>query len=573
MVHAPKRPVIPCRQRARILLTLLPVLGAAAVGAVAASALSQDAPRAPRRVLQRAAPGWNNDWSRGAVFYEVFVRSFADSNGDGIGDLRGLISRLDYLNDGNPDTTSDLGVDALWLMPVFVSPSYHGYDTTDYEHINPEYGSDEDFASLCTEAHRRGIRVILDFVINHSGSGHPWFVDSSSGPDAAKRNWYIWSPVDLGWRQPWNLYTGADTWHQNPRDGQWFYGVFWEGMPDLNIRNPEVRAEIERLATLWLSRGADGFRLDAARHLVENGGGLSQVDQPETHAFWREFSAHVRSVKPEATLVGEAWTDTPIIATYYGSTATVAGGDELPMNFDFPLAAAIVQGVDGGGPGVISAKLGEVQAEYPPGATDAPFLTNHDQIRLATQLGNNSAMLRNAAAILLTVPGTPFLYYGEEVGLQNGGSASDDRLKRTPMPWDASSPGGGFTAGTPWFPFASGRETANVATEKDDPTSLLSRYRALIRARHASVALQKGDLRLLGSGGTRGVLAFFRGTTEEQVLVAHNVTDAIQTAGPYATSATMVETIFADTGASVALGRGSCSVTLLPRTTGIWRLK
>ena len=134
------------------------------------------------------------------------------------------------------------------------------------------------------------------------------------------------------------MYSGADTWHQNAADGQWFYGVFWAGMPDLNIRNPEVRAEIKRLATLWLARGADGFRLDAARHLVENGGGLSQVDQPETHAFWREFAAHVRSEKPEATLVGEAWTDTPIIATYYGSTATVPGGDELPMTFDFPLA-------------------------------------------------------------------------------------------------------------------------------------------------------------------------------------------------------------------------------------------
>jgi glycosidase len=369
------------------------------------------------------------------------------------------------------------------------------------------------------------------------------------------------------------MYSGADTWHRNPADGQWFYGVFWEGMPDLNIRNPEVRAEIKRLASLWLSRGADGFRLDAARHLVENGGGLSQVDQPETHAFWREFSAHVRSVKPEATLVGEAWTDTPIIATYYGSTAAVPGGDELPMNFDFPLSDAIVQGVNGSNANVISAKLAEVQSVYPAGATDAPFLTNHDQFRLATQLGNIAGRLRSAAAILLTLPGTPFLYYGEEVGLQNGGSSSDDRLKRTPMPWDASSPGGGFTSSTPWFPFAPGRETANVATENVDPASLLPRYRALIRARHASVALQKGDLRLVTAGGGGHVLAFFRSTAEEQVLVAHNVGDAIETAGPYATTATTSETVFADTGATIVVGGGSCTVTLLARTTGIWRLK
>jgi alpha-amylase len=552
---------------------VLPALAVVVIMACAASGLGEDNQHSPRRVLQRAAPSWNNDWSRGAVFYEAFVRSFQDSNGDGIGDLRGLTAKLDYLNDGNPDTTTDLGVDALWLMPIFVSPSYHGYDTTDYERINPEYGTDEDFATLCSEAHRRGIRVILDFVVNHSGSGHPWFVDASSGPTAVKRNWYVWSPVDLGWRQPWNMYSATDTWHQNPADGQWFYGVFWAGMPDLNIRNPEVRAEIKRLATLWLSRGADGFRLDAARHLVENGGGLSQVDQPETHAFWRELSAHVRSVKPEATLVGEAWTDTPIIATYYGSTATVPGGDELPMNFDFPLATAIVQGVNDGNANVISAKLAEVQSVYPQGANDAPFLTNHDQFRLATQLSNNAGRLRNAAAILLTVPGTPFLYYGEEVGLQNGSSDTDDRLKRTPMPWDASSPGGGFTTGTPWFPFAPGRETANVAVQSADPASLLSRYRALIRAHHASVALQKGDLRLVTAGGGGHVFAFFRATAEEQVLVVHNLSDAIQTAGPYATTATTSETVFADPGASVAVGAGSCSVTLLPRTTGIWRLK
>jgi alpha-amylase len=369
------------------------------------------------------------------------------------------------------------------------------------------------------------------------------------------------------------MYSGADTWHQNPADGQWFYGVFWAGMPDLNIRNPEVRAEMKRLATLWLSRGADGFRLDAARHLVENGGGLSQVDQPETHAFWREFSAHVRSVKPDATLVGEAWTDTPIIATYYGSTTTVPGGDELPMNFDFPLATGVVQGVNGGDANVISSKLAEVQSVYPPGATDAPFLTNHDMIRVATQLANNTGRLRNAAAILLTLPGTPFLYYGEEVGLENGSSDSDDRLKRTPMPWDTSSPGGGFTTGTPWFPFAPGRETANVAVQSADPASLLSRYRALIRARHASAALQKGALRLATSGGGGHVLAFFRTMGDEQVLVAHNLSDSIQTAGPYVTAATATETVFADTGVSIAVGGGSCSVTLLPRTTGIWRLK
>jgi len=565
---------MPRRSHASFFPVILPALAAAALLACAASGLGDDNQRPPRRALQRAAPSWNNDWSRGAVFYEAFVRSFQDSNGDGIGDLKGLIAKLDYLNDGNPDSTTDLGVDALWLMPVFVSPSYHGYDTTDYEHINPEYGTDDDFTTLCSEAHRRGIRVIVDFVINHSGSGHPWFVDASSGPTAAKRNWYVWSPVDLGWRQPWNLYGGADTWHQNPADGQWFYGVFWAGMPDLNIRNPEVRAEIKRLATLWLSRGVDGFRLDAARHLIENGGGLLQVDQPETHAFWRELSAHVRSVKPEATLVGEAWTDTPIIATYYGSTAPVPGGDELPMNFDFPLAAAIIQGVNTGDANVISGKLAEVQSVYPRGANDTPFLTNHDMVRLATQLGRDPGKLRNAAAILLTVPGTPFLYYGEEVALENGGSDSDDRLKRTPMPWDAGSPGGGFTTGTPWFPFAPNRETANVAVQRADPASLLSRYRALIWARHASAALRRGDLRLVTAGGGGRVLAFLRMTGDEQVLVVHNLGDSVAYVGPFALNATSLEKLLQDSPASdPGGGPGAWRMTMPPRSTGIWRLR
>ncbi|MCJ7439975.1 MAG: alpha-amylase family glycosyl hydrolase, partial [Thermoanaerobaculaceae bacterium] len=180
MVHAQMRSDTPRRLRAGLLPAALPALAAALLFAFPVIGLGQDNQRPPRRVLQRVAPSsWANEWSRGAVFYEVFVRSFADSNGDGIGDLKGLIAKLDYLNDGNPDSTTDLGVDALWLMPVFASPSYHGFDTIDYERINPEYGTDDDFAALCSEAHRRGIRVIVDFVINHSGSGHPWFVDSS----------------------------------------------------------------------------------------------------------------------------------------------------------------------------------------------------------------------------------------------------------------------------------------------------------------------------------------------------------------------------------------------------------
>jgi glycosidase len=515
------------------------------------------------------APQWNNNWTRGSVFYEVFVRSFKDSNGDGIGDLKGLISKLDYLNDGNPATHQDLGVDALWLMPIFKSPSYHGYDTTDYRVINPAYGTNQDFALLLTEAHRRGIRVILDFVMNHSGSGHPWFVDSASSPSSAKRNWYVWNTVNPGWTQPWG---GSNpTWH--PKNGAYFYGVFWEGMPDLNYRSVAVRKEMTAIASYWLNQGVDGFRLDAARHLIEDGPGQEQVDTPETHAFWRMFSTHIRNVKPEAVLVGENWTDTSIIATYYGSTAVVAGGDELPMNFNFPLSSAILNAVQSGNAAPIVSKFAEMSQVYPAGINDVPFLTNHDQARLATQLQDNSGRLRSAASILLTLPGAPFLYYGEEVGLRNGPTDGDES-KRTPMPWDNTAKGG-FTTGTPWFGFAPGRPTANVASQTPNSASLLAHYRDLIAARKSSAALMQGSLQMLSiASGSSPVLAFLRKTAQETVLVVHNVSDSFAVAGPFNVSALSAETIYTDGSVGAPMGAsGQWSVALPPHSCGIWRMK
>ena len=502
-------------------------------------------------------------WANGAVFYEVFVRSFQDSNGDGKGDLPGLISRLDYLNDGNPATDTDLEVDALWLMPVFASPSYHGYDTTDYENINPDYGTNSDFQRLLDEAHRRGIKVIVDLVLNHSGSGHPWFVESASSPDSPRRDWYVWSATDLGWGQPWN--SASPTWHR--KNGAWYYGIFWSGMPDLNFRNPAVRAEAKRIAALWLARGVDGFRLDATRHLIEDGPGDGQNDTPETHQFLKEFSAYVRSVKPDAVLVGENWTDTEHIAPYYGTTAKVPGGDELPLNFDFPLAGRIIAGVRAGQASGIAAKLAEVKRAYPPGATDVPFLTNHDMRRVASDLKDDPGQLRSAAAVLLTLPGTPFLYYGEEVGLQNG-TTDDDEAKRTPMPWNAT-PGGGFTTGTPWQRFAPGRDTANVAAQTGDPASLLSHYRRLVRARHASPALAHGELSLLSSEGP--LLAFVSTSGPERVLVVHNL-GAAPVRTPLPVAAKGVAPIYATPGASVAIHGGEALVELPAHGSGIYRL-
>jgi alpha-amylase len=546
---------------------LLPTLAFACVGVPLAAPPRPEPAGVAAAASTAAIPQWKIEWARGAVFYEVFVRSFADSNGDGIGDLRGLTSKLDYLNDGDPATEGDLGVDALWLMPVFDSPSYHGYDTVDYERIEPDYGTAEDFEGFLAEAHRRGIRVILDFVMNHSSSQHPWFVDSASSPASAHRDWYVWRADDPGWTQPWG---GSNhTWHE--KNGAFYYGIFWGGMPDLNFSTPAVRQEIERLGALWLGRGVDGFRLDATRHLFANGPGELQNDQPETHVFLKELSAGVRRQKPQSVLVGENWTTTEKIATYFGSTAKVKGGDELPMSFNFPLSEAVVQAVHDGEAAGIAAKLAEMAELYPAGIIDAPFLTNHDMTRLATLLGNDAAKLRSAAAILLTLPGAPFLYYGEEIGLQNGPGGNDEQ-KRTPMPWDAS-PGGGFTTGRPWFDFAPGRETANVAAESGDADSLLSHYRSLIRLRHASPALRKGTLKLL-SPGDRGtpVLAFLRETKGERLLVLHNVSAAEVEAGPYVFKARSLEPRFGSTPAP-ARGAEGWTVLLPAGASAVWRLK
>ncbi|MFL6199553.1 MAG: alpha-amylase family glycosyl hydrolase [Thermoanaerobaculia bacterium] len=497
----------------------------------------------------------DHEWARGAVFYEVFVRSFSDSDGDGVGDLRGLTAKLDYLNDGDPRTSTDLGVDALWLMPVFQSPSYHGYDTVDYEKIDDEYGTAEDFQRLLDEAHRRGIRIIVDFVMNHSSAQHPWFVESASSPTSPKRDWYVWRADDPGWTQPWG---GANhTWHE--KNGAFYYGIFWGGMPDLNFSTPAVREEMKRLAGLWISRGVDGFRLDATRHLFANGPGDLQNDQPETHVYLKELAEHVRKVNPRAVLVGENWTTTPIIAQYFA---------DLPMSFNFPLAEEILHGVQDGEAAGIAGKLDEMLELYPPGALDAPFLTNHDQTRIATVLQNDPAKLRSAAAVLLTLPGAPFLYYGEEIGLQNG-PAGNDEQKRTPMPWDAS-PTGGFTTGRPWFELAPG--SANVAAQTADPGSLLSHYRKLIQARKSSPALTKGDLKLLTSGvKSDPVLAFTRESPGEKVLVLHNLGAGAVTAGPY--SIEDPEPVFSTGEIVMMQGEGGWKVNLPAGASGAWRVK
>ena len=441
------------------------------------------------------------------TFYELFVRSFADSNGDGIGDLRGLTEHLDYLNDGDPSTTDDLGVSGLWLMPVAESPSYHGYDVTDYTAIERDYGTREDFLAFVDAAHERGITVLVDFVINHTSRNHPWFQDAQT-PGSEHDRWYVWSDTDPGWPPA----AGPNPWH--PNGGRFYYGAFWEGMPDLNLRNDDVTSEIARIAHVWIDEyGVDGFRLDAAKHLIEDGPD-AQVNTPETHAWLKAFNDAVG--RPgKAFVLGEVWE--PRITT----VGYIEDGS-LDLVFDFGTGPAIENAVRLGDSATLEATQAEILTRYPQeGGTAATFLTNHDQPRILTDLRGNVEQARQAAAALLTGPGVPFVYYGEELGLV--GTKPDEQI-RTPFPWTADGPGFGFTTAAPWEPFADGAATSNVATESADNASLLSAYRDLIRVRSENAALAAGDYVTVDTG-IFGISAVLRTTPKNSVLVVHNLTN------------------------------------------------
>jgi glycosidase len=550
----------------RAALALLLAACAAPARTPPAAAVAPSAPPAGAPAPPSTA---RDPWWKGAVVYQVYVRSFADSDGDGIGDLPGLVAHLDALNDGDPASGRSLGVDALWLMPIFPSPSPHGYDVTDFDHVNPPYGTDADLQRLLAEAHRRGMKVILDLPLNHTSDQHPWFVDSASGPASPRRDWYEWSEVDPGWRQPWDLSTHA--WH--PRGGAFYYGLYGGWMPDLNYRTPAVREELKAVAARWLARGVDGFRLDALRYLVETGRGRGQVSTPETHALVKELAASIHAARPDALLVGEVWSIAEEIADYYGD-----GKDELDLAFDFPLADAFVSGVNGGRADGIAGALRAARRAYPAGAQDAPFLANHDQLRIATRLGNDPAKLRLAAALLLTVPGTAFVYQGEELGQENG-PGGDDREKRTPLPWTGTPPGFGFTAGQPWFHFGPGAAAANVAAEEGDPRSLRAWYRTLVAARHRSPALSRGELTLLDApGAPRAALAFLRQDTGKPggtVLVVHNLGDASADTGVLAAPGEHAEPLIGPAQGEARLVREGegWRATLPPRGSAAWRLR
>ena len=432
----------------------------------------------------------------GGTVYEIFVRSFADSDGNGVGDLPGLTAHLDYLNDGDPATDGDLGVDGVWLMPIFPSPSYHGYDVSDYRAINPAYGTLADLDAFLAGAHARGIKVVIDMVLNHSSRAHPWFVDASAGPTAERRDFYTWSSEQPRWTRPWEA---TNPWY--PSGGAWYYGVFCDCMPDLNLTNPAVEAELIDAMKFWLARGVDGFRLDAVRYFYENGAG-QQSDQPQNHEFLKRVRAALTAQYPDAMLVAEAWAPIDIQARYWGN------GDEAQLAFSFDLSDALKASATSGDASNVINILARAETTIPDRAYEAPFLSNHDQVRVMRALANTPGPARVAAAALFAMPGTPFLYYGEEVGML-GGAGNADENKRTAMRWNAAAPGYGFTTGTPW---RTSDEPAgvDVASQQADAGSLWRLYRALIELRRENAALYGAQATRPTTSGPASLLALLR---------------------------------------------------------------
>lgn len=428
-------------------------------------------------------------WWNESVFYEIFVRSFYDSDGDGIGDFNGITEKLDYLNDGDPETKKDLGITGIWLMPIHESPTYHGYDAIDYRSINPDYGTMDDFKNFLEAAHERGIKVIIDYVMNHTSTQHPWFQKSASG-DAHYRDFYRWSDTNPGYSGPW----GQQVWHQ--QNGDYYYGLFWSGMPDLNYKNPVVKDSMFAISDFWINEiGVDGFRQDAVLYIEEDGPDLKNTDG--TLQFWQDFNTNLEAANPDAFAVGEAWEPTDIALQYMTD-------DRLDYVFEFDLAQAILNGVNNETAAPIISQMQKVYDDYP-FLQYGTFLTNHDQDRVMNVLGEDVEKAKLAASLYLTLPGIPYLYYGEEVGMLGQKPDEDIRL---PMQWSDKA-NAGFSEYQPWRTPNSNYADFNVAVMEEDETSLLNHYKELIHFRSENPQMQTGEYEV-GLTSMDDVIAFFR---------------------------------------------------------------
>lgn len=473
-------------------------------------------------------------WWQDGIIYQIYPLTFADANGDGIGDLPGIIQKLDYLNDGNPDSKTALGIDAIWLSPINKSPmDDNGYDVSDYYDINPKFGTLQDFEILLTEAHQRNIKVILDLVINHTSNQHHWFLESSSSQDNSKSDWYHWQDPssDGGVPNNWLSYFGGSGWTFNEARQQYYYHTFNKNQPDINWNNSEVRQEIYQIIRYWLDKGVDGFRLDASsvyskdiyyrynpmkfdatdKNNYHNYHNLYNKNLPENHQIIKEIRTIINEYE-DRVLIGETFIDSSLYdsSSFYG-----VNNDELHLPFAFQFAMSPWY------PGYLQRVIEEKELIIPQDARPTYFLDNHDLPRHLSRwiecslCTNPKGIAQAAAAILFTVRGTPFLYYGQEIAMVDNEDIPEDKIKdrvvvksdaddenpptrdgaRTPMQWD-SSPHAGFSFGKdiePWLPVNKNYQEVNVAKELADPDSILNFYRRLIKVRKNSEALRYGS--------------------------------------------------------------------------------
>lgn len=478
-------------------------------------------------------------WWQSAVIYQVYPRSFQDSNGDGIGDLRGIESRLDVL--------AELGIDAIWISPIFPSPQADfGYDVADYCGIDPQFGTLADFDSLLAAAHARGIRVLLDLVPNHSSSQHPWFLESRASRDNPRRDWYIWrDPApDGGPPNNWISDFGGSAWEWDAATGQYYYHAFLKEQPDLNWRNPAVRAAMLDVLRFWFERGIDGFRIDVLWHMVKHADlpdnpvnpewqpgmpdyqrvhQLHSTDQPEVHAIAAEMRA-IADDYGDRVLIGEIYLPVQQLMTYYGTAEQP--GVHLPFNFQ--LIGAEWNAA------ALWAMIATYEAALPAGGWPNWVLGNHDRPRIATRVGPDQA--RVAMLLLLTLRGTPTLYYGDELGMADVAIPADQVQDprelnepgigmgrdpvRTPMAWDAGA-NAGFTGGTPWLPLHADWATRNVAVQRGDPASMWRLTQRLLALRRAHPALALGAYHPVAVSGD--LLAYERRHGDDRVLVVLNL--------------------------------------------------
>jgi len=445
------------------------------------------------------------------VKYEVFVMAFADSNGDGKGDLKGLTQKIDYF--------SELGVNGLWLMPIMPSNTYHKYHVIDYKGIDPEYGTIDDFKTFIKEAHARSIKVISDYIINHTGDDHPWFIEAKKGKDNPYRDYYVWASKDSVEALQKIEAAGPDTdnvqkWHEVEGDasGELYYGYFNGQTPDLNFDNPKVRQEIYDAAKFWLiDVGVDGFRLDAAKHIYPNNRAT------DNHLMWEEFRAEILKIKPDAYLVGEVWSDSKIVAPYLKG---------LPSLFNFDMGYFITDVVKTGKDSIgLVKKYKEISDYYSsitPEFLDATFIKNHDQVRILSELEGNIEKAKLAAGILFTLPGTPYIYQGEEIGMI-GLKEDMDRGQRESFIWAEE---GKDPLQSNWYAarFSTDKTVVPFSKQKDDTNSIYNYYKKFIYYRNGNAELTQGSIEDAGLG-IKEIVSFTRMFKGKESFVLHNVSD------------------------------------------------